>query len=257
MRAALVALVLAAAVARADEKPAFEIDLTAQKSFYPDEYPDIKCTIRNAGKGDGFVFGPVDGAFDGLRAMVSYRERVTFNGQGHPRRNDIRRIDNLVNSIRPEDLLAVKAGQKAAVTVEYVTRLYHFTTPGKYTFALTYEFDPDAADKITGGAFEKQVRALPAVKATAKVEFAVLPFPPAVAAAEDAWKAAQARRDLLATFAETVRTNPAATADERAAALARVERATANLNAAAEVYNAKMADFRKERAAERQKAEKK
>jgi hypothetical protein len=36
-----------------------------------------------------------------------------------------------------------------------------------------------------------------------------------------------------------------------------VERATANLSAAAEVYNAKMADFRKERAADRQKAEKK
>jgi hypothetical protein len=257
MRPALALLFLAAPLARADEKPAFEIDLTVQKSFYPDEFPDLKCTIRNAGKGDGFVLGPVDGAFDGLRAMVSYRERVTFNGQAHPRRTDLRRIDNYVNAIRATDLVSVKAGQKAQLPVNYVAQFYTFTTPGKYTVALTYEFDPMAADKIDGGAFEKKVRALPAVKASGKVEFAVLQFPPAVAAAEDAWKAARARRELLATFAETVRADPKATADERAAALARVERATANLSAAAEVYNAKMADFRKERAADRQKAEKK
>jgi hypothetical protein len=181
MRPALALLFLAAPLARADEKPAFEIDLTVQKSFYPDEFPDLKCTIRNAGKGDGFVLGPVDGAFDGLRAMVSYRERVTFNGQAHPRRTDLRRIDNYVNAIRATDLVSVKAGQKAQLPVNYVAQFYTFTTPGKYTVALTYEFDPMAADKIDGGAFEKKVRALPAVKASGKVEFAVLQFPPAVA----------------------------------------------------------------------------
>jgi hypothetical protein len=255
MRAALALLLLAAPLARAaDEKPAFEIELTAQKSLYPDETLALKATVRNAGKGDGFVLGPVDGAFDGLRAMVSYRERVTLNGNRVARRSDIRRIDNFVNTIRTEDLIAVKAGQRAALPVGYVTQYYQFATPGKYEFALTYEFDPDAGDKIEGGAFEKKVRALPAAKATAKVEFSVLPFPPAIAAAEDAWKAAQARHQLITTFAETVAKNPASTAQERDAAAERLKRATANLTAAAEAFNEKMAEFRKERDAERKKA---
>jgi hypothetical protein len=258
MRVAVAVLLLAGTCARgADEKPAFEIELTAQKSFYPDETVALKATVRNTGKGDGFVFGPVDGAFDGLRAMVSYRERVTLNGKAVSRRSDIRRFDNLVNTIRPGDLIEVKAKQRAALPVGYVTQYYQFTTPGKYEFALTYEFDPAAADKIEGGAFEKKVRALPAVKATAKVEFAVLPFPPAVAAAEDAWKAAQARHQLITTFAETVAKNAASTAQERDAAAERLKRATANLSAAAEAYNEKMAAFRKERDADRKKTEKK
>lgn len=255
MRVAVAVLLLAGTCARAaDEKPAFEIELTAQKSLYPDETVALKATVRNAGKGDGFVLGPVDGAFDGLRAMVSYRERVTLNGKAVARRTDIRRIDNYVNTIRPEDLIAVKAGQRAALPLGYVTQYYQFATPGKYELALTYEFDPGAGDKIAGGAFEKQVRALPAAKATGKVEFAVLPFPPAIAAAEDAWKAAQARHQLITTFAETVVKNPASTAQERDAAAERLKRATANLSAASEAYNEKMAEFRKERDAERKKA---
>jgi hypothetical protein len=255
MRVAVAVLLFAGTSARAaDEKPAFEIELTAQKSLYPDETLDLKATVRNTGKGDGFVLGPVDGAFDGLRAMVSYRERVTLNGKAVARRTDIRRFDNLVNTIRPEDLIAVKAGQKAALPVDNATQFYEFATPGKYELALTYEFDPAAADKIEGGALEKKVRALPATKATAKVEFAVLPFPPAVAAAEDALKTARARHQIATTFAQAVAKDPTATAQERDLAAERVKRATANVTAATDALNEKMAAFRKERAAERQKA---
>src|SRR5436190_8323279 len=90
MRAAVVLAVLALpALARADEKPKFAIELTAPKEVYPDEAVTVKAAIRNLTTGDVQVLRDVDGAFDGLRGAADFRWVVKFNGQLMARRTDV------------------------------------------------------------------------------------------------------------------------------------------------------------------------
>ncbi len=255
MRAVVVlALLVVPAFALAEEnpKPKLEIELTAPKELYPDEAVNVKAVIRNAGKESVHVVKCVDGAADALRNMVEYKWKVTKNGQAVSRRTDIVRIDDFVNTITAADLVAVPAGKVMNPELDRFDHRYNLNTPGKYVITLTYIFDPIGRDKADDAVLKK-MKDLPAARADGKVEVTIVPFPPAVAAVEDKWKAAQARHQLLVQFAETVAKNPNATAAERDAAAERLKRATANLTEASTEYNAKMAEFRKTRDAERKK----
>lgn len=246
------ALLAVPALVLADEKPKLEIEMTAPKELYPDEEVAVRVAIRNAGKETVHVLTAVDGAADGLRNMVEYKWTVTKNGQPMSRRTDIRRIDDHVNTITASDLVAVAPGKTMNPRLERLDYKYNLNTPGKYVIALTYSFDPSGRDKADADVL-KTMQKLPAAKAEGKIEVSVVPFPPAVAAALDKMKAAQARHQLLMQFAETVAKNPNATAAERDAAAERLKRATAALDEAAAESNAKMAEFRKKRDEERKK----
>jgi hypothetical protein len=250
--AAVLAVLVLSAGARAEEKPRLQIELTAPKEIYPDEAVTVKAALRNIGKEDLQVLRDVDGAFDGLRNVVSFRWVVKTNGQLVPRRTDIVRIDNFVNTIGAADLVKVPAGKTADLGIGSFETYYNLKTPGKYTIALTYEFDPSAGDKIAPG-FRAALDKLSGVTAEGKIELTILPFPVAVAAAGDKLKAAQARQQIARQLAEAVVANPAATAAERDAAAERLKRATAVAAEAAETYAEKLAEFRKKRDEQRKK----
>jgi hypothetical protein len=240
-------------VARGDEKPNLKIDLTAPDAVYPDESVVVKAVIRNAGKGDVIVVQATDGAFDGWLNMVEYRWSATKNGQRMARRTDIRRIDGVYGSIGADDLVLVKPGKTMTPHNGPVENYYDLRTPGKYALTLTYTYDPLGTDRVATPALLKQMKALPAAKAEGTVEVTVRPFPPALAAAVDKLKAAEARHQLITTFAETVAKNPASTAAERDAAAERLKRATALLTEAKSDHDEKLAAFRKQRDEDRKK----
>lgn len=250
---AVAAVLVLPALARAEEKPKLEIELSAPKEIYPDETLKVTAVIRNAGKEDVHVLPAVDGAFDGLRGVVAYKWTVKKNARVVPRRNDLARFDNMVNAIAANELALVKPGKSVDARVGSFDTYYQIDTPGKYTIALTYEFDPTGADKVESPALLKKLQALPAAAAKGEIEVTLVPFPPAVAAAQDKWKAATARHQLVAQFAELTAKNPNATAAERDEAAARLKRASAVLDEASTEYNLKMAEFRKKREEERKK----
>jgi hypothetical protein len=246
-------LVLCPHVLRGEEKPQVEIVLTTQKEIYPDEKVAVKVAIKNSGKDDVHILQAVDGAFDGLRQFVDYRWAVKREKIAVPQRNDIRRIDNFVNAIQPADLVVVKPGKEMMPHVGEVGDYFKFDTPGKYTITLTYKYTPNTTDKVSSPALLKQLQGLPQITAKGEVELKIVPFPPQVAVAEDQWKAAQARHQLIVQFAQTVEKNPNATAVERDAAAERLKRATAVLAEAKTNYEEKLAIFRKKRDEERKK----
>lgn len=250
---AVVAVLVLPALARAAEQPKLEIDLSAPKEIYPDETLNVTAVIRNAGKEDVHVLPALDGAFDGLRGMVTYKWTVKKNAQVIARRNDIRRFDNLVNPISASELALVKPGKPVDPRVGSFDTYYRLDTPGKYTITLTYEFDPTGRDPVESPALLKRLQALPAATAKGEIEVALVPFPPAVAAVQDRLKAATARHQLVSRFAELTAKNPNATAAERDEAAGRLKRATAVLAEARDEYDAKLAEFRKKREDERKK----
>ena len=257
MRTAVVLAVLALpALARADEKPKFIIELTAPKEVYPDEAVavTVKAAIRNLTKEDAQVLRDVDGAFDGLRGAADFRWVVKFNGQLMARRTDVVRIDNLVNTIRAGDLVKVPAGKAADLGIGFgrIENQYKLQTPGKYTIELRYEFDPSANDKIDPDLLPT-LRKLNGVTAEGKAEVTILPFPLEVAKAEEKLKVATAKHQIVTQFADTIAKNPNATAAERDAAAERLKRATAALEEATEAHNTAMEAFRKKRAEDRKK----
>lgn len=247
-------LLASASITHADEKPKFTIELSAPKEIYPDEVPSVKAAIRNNTREDATVLRDVDGAFDLLRGTVDFRWVVKRNGQLLPRRTDVKRIDNHVNTIGVQDLVKVPAGKSADLGIGFgnISTYYKFTEPGKYTIELRYEFDPAAGDKVSPAARDA-LRKLKGVAAEGKVEVAVVAFPAELTAAEGKLKVAQARHQIAQQVAEAVGTNPNATADERAAAAARVERAAAVLKGTQGEYDAKLEQFRKKREEQRKK----
>ncbi|MBM3980207.1 MAG: hypothetical protein FJ304_07970 [Planctomycetes bacterium] len=247
------ALLALPAVARGDEKPNLKIELTAPDAVYPDETVTVKAVIRNAGKGDVYVLQATDGAYDGLLNMVEYRWSATKNGQRMARRTDVVRIDGVLGFIGADDVVLVKPGQTMTPHNGSVESYYDLRTPGKYALTLTYTYDPLGTDKVATPALLKQMKALPAAKAEGTVEVTVRPFPPALAAAADKLKAAEARHQLVMTFAETVAKNPASTAAERDAAAERLKRATAILTEAKTEHAEKLTAFRKQRDEDRKK----
>jgi hypothetical protein len=255
MRAAIVLAVLALpALARAEDKPKFTLELTAPKEIYPDEAITVKAAIHNATKEDTQVLRDVDGAFDGLRGTVDFRWVVKADGKLLARRTDIVRIDNHVNSIGVGDLVKVPAGKTADLGIGFgrIDNFYNLRTPGKYTIELRYEFDPTAGDKTDSDA-RTALQKLGGVRAEGKVELTVLPFPLQVTKAEEKLKVAQAKHQIVTQFAETLAKNPNATAAERDTAAERLKRATAVLADATEEYTAAMTAFRKQRDEDRKK----
>lgn len=256
MRAIIVAVfavfALPAIGRAADEKPKVEIELTAPKEIYPDEYITVKAVLRNAGKDEIQVMKNVDGAFWGLRSVVDFRWVVKKNGQLVLRRTDVVRIDNYINTITANDLVKVPAGKVADLGADNFHTHYKITQPGKYTIELRYEFDPSAGDKIEDG-LRPKLKNLTPVSAEGKAEVTILSFPVAVTAAEEKLKVAQAKQQIANTLAEAVVKNPNATAAERDAAAERLKRAAALTTEATADYDAKMAEFRKKREEDRKK----
>lgn len=251
---AVLALPVPPVGARADEKPKFTIELTAPKEIYPDETLTVRAAIRNHTTEDAQVLKDIDGAFHGLRPAADFRWVVKFNGQLLPRRTDVVRIDNFINTIEVGNLVKVPAGKTADLGIGFghIETYYKLKTPGKYTVEMRYEFDPTANDKMSADA-RKAMQKLAGVSAEGKVELTVLVFPLEVAKAEEQLKVATAKHQIVTQFAETIAKNANATAAERDAAAERLKRATAVLNEATENHNAKMAEFRKKRDDERKK----
>ncbi len=110
MRALAVLAVLVLPEFAHAQKPKLELELSAPKEIYPDEVVTMKAVVHNLGKEDAYVMRNVDGAFHGLRNVVDFRYVVKKNGQLVLRRTDVVRIDNLVNTIRPGDLVTVAPG---------------------------------------------------------------------------------------------------------------------------------------------------
>lgn len=254
--AACLAAFACAGLCPADEKPKLTLEITAPKEVYPDERVVVKAEIYNGGKDDAHAVRAIDGSFDGLRSVVSYRWVVKSNGKLVPRRTDVVRIDNHVNALRDEDVLAVKAGKSADLQVEGFGRFenfYDLKEPGKYTVVLRYELDPTGREKGSDAA-NKLVAKQPAVELESKaVEVTVLPWPAALAAAADKVKAAEAKVQIVKQFAETVAKNPNATPAERDAAGERLKRAQAALDEAVAGHVAKLAEFSRKREEDRKR----
>jgi hypothetical protein len=256
MRSVLICLAVLApgGLTAADEKPALVLEVIAPKEVYPDEQVEVRAVFRNAGKTDAYVVRAIDGSFHGLRSVVDYRWVVKKGADRVPRRTDIVRIDDYVNALDDADVLLVKAGKSVDPQVGGFGNFgnhHDLRVPGKYTIALSYELNPAGSEKGSTTAL-RLVRKQPAVLVEAKpVEVTVLPFPPAVAAAEDRMKTAAARAQIVRQFALAVEANANATAQERDAAAERLTRAEAALVEATAEHATKMEEFRKKRAAER------
>jgi hypothetical protein len=253
---ACLAVLALAPFAAADEKPSLVLEVTVPKAVYPDEPIAVKTAIRNTGKTDAYVVRVIDGSFDGLRSVVSYRWIVKKGGERVPRRTDVFRIDNYVNALDDADVLLLKPGKAVEPWVGGFGSFenYHdLRVPGKYTVALSYELNPAGSEKGSQKALQL-IQKQPAVLIESKpVEVTVLPFPPAVAAAEDKMKTADARAQIVRKFALMVEANANSTAQERDAAAERLKRAEAALEEATAAHAAKFAEFQKKRAEDRKK----
>jgi hypothetical protein len=156
-------------------------------------------------------------------------------------------------------VVPVKAGQTADSQADGFgdfTTYYLLNVPGKYTITLTYEPNPNGSEKLGAGGDQalKIVQKLPAGRIESKpIEVTVLPFPPAISAAQDKLRLAQAKHQIVVQFADAVEKNPSATKAERDAATERVNRAAEALKDVQDDYEAKMAEFRKKRDEERKK----
>lgn len=240
----------------AADKPDLTIEITAPKSVYPDEQVKVSAVIRNNGKTDAYIVRAIDGSFDNLRSVVAYKWIVKKGGQPQFRRTDVVRIDNMVNALAADDVLLVKAGKTVDPQVGGFGNFpsYHdLSVPGKYTIALRFELNPAGREKGVEKALDP-IRDQGAVLIDSEaIEVTVLPWPPAIAAAEDKLKAASARLQIVRQFAETVAKNPNATAEERDAASERLKRAQAVFDEAKIEQAVKVAEFKKQRDEERKK----
>lgn len=253
---AVVALLAIPHFARADDKPKLAIELTGPKEMYPDEQFAPKAVIHNDGNADVYIVRAIDGSFDNLRSVVSYKWIVKKNGQAVSRRTDVVRIDGHVNGLRPDDVILVKKGKSAdpgANGFGNFASYYNIETPGKYTISLSYELTPNGFEKGDANAL-KLAQSQAAVRVESKpIEVTVLPFPPAIAAAADKVKLAEAKLQIVQQFAETVAKNNNSTAEERDAAAERLKRARAVLDDLTADHAGKMTEFKKKRDEERKK----